>query len=342
MKKVMKAVAALMLMAAVVCAAGCTPEDNNTVPEVETAIVTQITESGAIAGGIVISDGGSKVTERGVCWNKSGDPTVGDFHVASGNGTGSYSCALSDLESNTTYHVRAYAINGEGICYGSDVNFTTFDNGGNGGGNGGGNCTLNGHEFVDLGLPSGTLWATCNVGASSSEDYGEYYAWGEITTKTYYDDTNYRWCNGNIRLLTKYCNNPIYGDNNFVDYLMTLEDEDDVAFVKWGDRWRIPTIEQWMELTRNTTQTVVGKGLLLKSANGKTLLLPAAGYHTWMDSDIHLGGSAGGYWSNSLSPGTIIPYCAWYFRFGSDSDYASNIRWTGWSIRPCALPNKSR
>ena len=86
----------------------------------------------------------------------------------------------------------------------------------------GGNGTVNGHDYVDLGLPSGTLWATCNVGASKPEGYGNYYAWGETKTKTTYNWDTYKYANGNYDELTKYCNKSDYGNNGFTDKLTTL------------------------------------------------------------------------------------------------------------------------
>ena len=90
------------------------------------------------------------------------------------------------------------------------------------------------HEWVDLGLPSGTLWATCNVGASSPEGYGDYFAWGETEPKDYYDWSTYKWCNGNEVTLTKYCTDSFFGYNGFTDGKTELDPEDDAAYVNWG------------------------------------------------------------------------------------------------------------
>ena len=99
----------------------------------------------------------------------------------------------------------------------------------------------NGHEYVDLGLPSGLKWATCNVGASSPEVYGGYYAWGETEEKSSYSWSTYKWCNGSYDTMTKYCTSSSYGT---VDNKTTLDPQDDVAHVKWGGRWRMPTLEE--------------------------------------------------------------------------------------------------
>ncbi len=117
------------------------------------------------------------------------------------------------------------------------------------------------HRYVDMGLS--VKWATCNVGADKPEDLGNYYAWGETETKSEYLLSNYRFSkwfisdetNDSTMLLTKYCNNAGYGYDGLVDNKTVLDPEDDVAHVKWGGDWRIPTIEEWNELKENCTWT---------------------------------------------------------------------------------------
>ena len=104
-------------------------------PAVVTAEVSEITANSAICGGEVTFDGGAEVIERGVCWGINENPTMDDIHVAVGNGIGSFLETISGLEVNTTYHVRAYAINEAGMAYGLDKEFTTLSNGGGGNGN---------------------------------------------------------------------------------------------------------------------------------------------------------------------------------------------------------------
>lgn len=167
------------------------------------------------------------------------------------------------------------------------------DNGGNGGGNNGGGNTYNGHEYVDLGLPSGTLWATCNVGADTPEGYGDYFAWGETTPKASYNWDTYKYCNGENQL-TKYCYNADYGYNGFTDNLTTLEPTDDAAITNWGNGWRTPTKEEYDELLSNcvwsmTMQNGV-KGLLFTASNGKKLFFP--NYKV---------GTGAAYWINSIT-----------------------------------------
>ena len=133
------------------------------------------------------------------------------------------------------------------------------------------------HAYVDLGLPSGLLWATCNVGANAPEEIGDNFAWGETTPKNTYDWSNYQHCNGSEYTLTKYCNDAEYGYNGFTDNLTTLLPEDDAATANWGNGWRMPTYEEWKELYNNTTMTGTtqnGVEGALFTANGNSLFLP--------------------------------------------------------------------
>ena len=100
------------------------------------------------------------------------------------------------------------------------------------------------YQAVDLGLS--VKWATMNVGATSPEDYGGYYAWGETEEKSNYDWETYKWCNGSYNNMTKYCTDGYYGT---VDNKRVLDPSDDVAHVKWGGSWRMPTSDEIKELT---------------------------------------------------------------------------------------------
>ena len=186
-------------------------------PAVQTDSVTNITISSATVGGKVTSDGGASVTERGVVYSTSQNPTTSNTKKVSGSGTGSFSVSLSGLTEGTTYYVRAYAINSNGTAYGNQVSFATN------------NGTENGYAYVDLGLS--VKWATCNVGASKPEDYGDYFAWGETTTKSTYNWSTYKYCKGAYNNLTKYNTSSGYGS---VDNKTTLELSDDAARANWG------------------------------------------------------------------------------------------------------------
>ena len=208
---------------------------------------------------------------------------------------------------------------------------------GGGGNNGGGNGTYNGYAYVDLGLPSGLLWATCNVGADNPGDYGDYFAWGETQPKGYYDWSTYQYANGTScedPQLTKYCNYSNYGYNGFTDNLTTLLPGDDAATANWGSGWRMPTKAEWEELLGNTTVTWATQngvnGRLFSASNGNSLFLPAAGYRS--NSYLNGAGSRGFYWSSSLY--TDYPGYAWILYFNSDYCYVGYYcRDNGLSVR---------
>lgn len=151
---------------------------------------------------------------------------------------------------------------------------------------------------VDLGLS--VLWGTCNIGAKSPEDSGNYYAFGEIEPKESYGWSNYRWCDGTETTLTRYNADSQRGT---VDYLNHLKPEDDVASIKFGDRWHIPTEYEWKELIEECTWTLVtgesGYGYKVTSNfpgyTDKSIYLPAAGIR----NATNLTGSAGFYWSST-------------------------------------------
>ena len=191
------------------------------------------------------------------------------------------------------------------------------------------------HKYVDLGLPSGTKWATCNVGATTPEGSGDYFAWGETTTKETYNWSTYRYCNGDYNTLTKYSNNAEYGNNGFTDALTTIEASDDAATANWGAGWRMPTREEMVELYSNcthewTTQNgVIGRKFT--GPNGNSVFLPAAGGRD--GSSLHYDGSYGGYWSSSLN--SDDPNYARVLNFDSGDCYTDiGERYYGLSVRP--------
>lgn len=196
---------------------------------------------------------------------------------------------------------------------------------------GGGNTS---YDFVDLGLPSGTLWAICNVGATSPEDYGNYYAWGETSIKSIYNWNNYKYCNGDYNKLTKYCNNSAYGNNGFTDNLTKLQANDDAATINWGKDWCMPTKEEWQELFDNTTCIWTTRhgvnGRLFTATNGNSLFLPAAGYQ-WYEEPYSVS-NIGHYWSSSLN--TDESNASWRFMLTSDEyGIIDAPRFSGFSVR---------
>ena len=191
------------------------------------------------------------------------------------------------------------------------------------------------HEWVDLGLPSGTLWATYNVGANNPKEYGEYFAWGETEPKENYSWSTYKHCNGSENTLTKYCTDSNYGT---VDNKTELEPEDDAATVNWGSGWQIPSIEQCVELVdENYTTTEwtklndVNGRLIISKVNGNSIFLPAAGYRVNTSSSNTA--SYGDYWSRSLD--TSVSYYTRYFYFSNGGILINaNERFYGRTVRP--------
>ena len=172
------------------------------------------------------------------------------------------------------------------------------------------------HEYVNLGLPSGLLWATCNVGANAPEEYGDYFSWGETQPKDSYLSDSYT-----------------YSDNPTV-----LPSDHDAATANWGNCWRMPTKEEYEELYNNTTVTWTQQngvnGRLFTAANGNSLFLPAAGYR-W-DGELDDAGDWGLYWSSSpYTDDPNYPGNAWDFCF--NSAYCSmsfSSRYLGFPVRP--------
>jgi len=320
-------------MTATVCIVGCTkPDEPNNggnepaieLPQVTTSEVTDITSTTAVVGGTVVDSGGGTITECGVCWTTGTEPTIDDNYAVAQSIAESFTLTLDSLSANTAYSVRAYAKNEAGIGYGEVLTFTTLS-----GGSGGD------HDYVDLGLPSGLLWATCNVGADSPEGYGDYFAWGETQPKDTYNWSTYQYFNGSNGTLTKYCNDASYGYNGFTDDLTTLLPEDDAATANWGGDWRMPTEAEWQELLDNTTVTWTQQngvnGRLFTASNGNSLFLPAAGSR-W-DGELYDVGFYGYYRLSSLL--TVNPLYAWYLNFNSGGCYmGSYYRSGGFSVRP--------
>ena len=193
--------------------------------------------------------------------------------------------------------------------------------------------TNNGHEYVDLGLS--VKWATYNIGATAPEESGDYFAWGEVETKSPYNWGNYKYCNGSELSMTKYCTNSNYGR---VDNLKILELTDDVAHVNWGGNWRMPTRAEQEELKNTNNCTWVWTSLngvwgyeVTSLKNGNSIFLPAVGYY---DYDGHTDFGIGRYWSSSLY--WAAPNDAYYLFFNSsrvDRDGLAYFRYKGLSVR---------
>ena len=289
-----------------------------TIATVVTTPATNVYCTSAIVGGNVTNDGGAEVTERGIVYATTQNPTTADSKVSNGSGLGEFTCNLTDLKDGTIYYVRAYAINAKGTAYGEEVSFMTL--------------SLNGHEYVDLGLS--VKWATMNVGASSPEEYGDYFAWGETEPKDVYDWSTYKHCYGSPTTLNKYNTSSLYG--RIVDDKTQLDLSDDAARANWGGAWRMPTDAEMTELLEQctwswTTQNGVNGYKVTGKSNGNSIFLPAAGDRD--DSSLNKAGSYGYYWSSSLSAGD--PNLAWRVYFYSSNVSGHHVdRYYGFSVRP--------
>jgi hypothetical protein len=263
----------------------------------------------------VTYDGNSTVTARGICWSTNQNPTINDNKTTEGSGIGSYSSNLSNLSDNTTYYIRAYATNEKGTSYGEEKSFTTRASTG----------TENGYGWVDLGLS--VNWATCNVGATTPEEYGDYFAWGETSTKETYDEDN--------------C--PTYGlsisqlqSQGYIDSEGNLTPQYDAARANWGGTWRMPTKAEQAELLNNCTWTWTTyngvKGCNVEGPNGHSIFLPAAGNRR--GSSLYSAGSYGYYWISTPHDNNFDSN-AYYLYFYSDyQDVYYNYRYCGRSVRP--------
>ena len=215
--------------------------------------------------------------------------------------------------------------------------------------NGGTHGVLDGHEWVDLGLPSGTLWATCNVGANTPDEYGDYFAWGETTPKEVYNWSTYKWMNNGMSSwsqVNKYtradgqtdgCWYDGYG--TFIgDGLTELLPEDDAATVNWGTEWQMPSLDQCKELINKNYTSLeyvpnnegwIGFKITSKT-NGNSIFLPTAGFYK--DANLRSCNIYMSFWSRS----TYITNFA-YDLFASGitgNNWSSDERYHGLSVRP--------
>ena len=276
--------------------------------------------------------------EVGIIYDKKQSFEDGNKIVATGlDSNNMFTVTVPGLKPNTTYYYKAYVQNGMATKYGAVKSFTTKEVGGG----------------VDLGLPSGLKWATCNLGADTPEEYGDYFAWGE--TEPYYTAghsqdnpcrdwkdgkaagynwESYQWCNGSSNQLAKYNYDSSYG---IVDNMTTFSDygyADDAARQVLGGSWRTPTDADWTELRNNCTWIWTDQkgvnGYLVSGSNGNTIFLPASGSGSW-DYFGHYGiGSHGSYWSSSLS--AVEPFQA----YGVRTAYTNSVE-RSWANRCCGL-----
>ena len=300
-------------------------DEEATKPTVTTNSVSNITFEFATCGGNVTDDGGANVTARGVCWSTSQNPTINDNKTTDGSSTGNFTSQLSNLSENTKYYVRAYATNEKGTSYGEEKSFTTliYEQEPSG--------YINGYAYVDLGLPSGLKWATYNVGASSTESYGDYYAWGETEIKSEYTEDNSLTYGLEISELEA---------QGYIDADGNLTPSHDAATANWGGSWRMPTKAELEELDDKctwtwTTQNGV-KGCKVTGSNGNSIFFPAAGYRN--GSSLNETGGNGYCWTSTSYVSSYSYYLdgVCYLVFTSDIQFVNcdEYRFFGFSVRP--------
>lgn len=259
--------------------------------------------------------------EVGICYSdKNSKPTYDDFKKKLGSEMENYSFTIMDVTSGTTYYCRTYVKLLDEVYYSAVNSITT---------KGEKPQVINGHNFIDLGLPSGLLWAETNVGASSASDVGDYFAWGETASKSYYEWKNYKWRDDNMNM-AKY---------NSTDKKTTLDSEDDAATVNWGAPCRMPDSSEFEELYNECDWTWQESyngtsGYLVTGPNGKTIFFPASGLR-------NIDGFAnqrvlGYYWSRSLS--SSFTYDARILNFILDDirPTYNDVRNSGYPVRPVA------
>lgn len=285
------------------------------IPDVSPVYATDIIDNFALIHGKLPD---RYIAETGIIYGKMKDYTQGQRVVLTGEGE--FEKGLTDLEPDTEYFVWAYAYNGIDTVYSTIDTFKTLQA-----------PIEKGYRYADLGLS--VKWATCNIGANSPEEYGDYFAWGETKPKSTYSWNTYIWCEGSPDSQTKYCSSRLYG---IVDNKKQLELSDDAAIENWGGTWRMPTDAEWAELEEKctwkwTTQNGVKGYKVTSKINDNSIFLPAAGYKG--HSGLYELGSYCYYWLGVL--GTNYPSDAYGMCLSSSSIRRDNYsRNNGFSIRP--------
>lgn len=224
-------------------------------------------------------------------------------------------------------------------CVDSLVFFEKEEPAGEGQGN-----VLNDHEWMDLGLPSGTLWATMNLGASSPEKYGDYYAWGEVATKSYFTFASYTLSkdpDGYTRYVPK-AKAGVFGYDGFYDTLTSLAEDDDAARAVWGEGWEMPTYEQMQELltccTWVWTQLNGINGYRVYGPNGQSIFLPASGSRS-VSHKVGVGKCTFLWLRDLYTPNPSMGCCLYL----NERMYylSTSLRYLGQVVRPVLSPAKS-
>ncbi len=288
---------------------------------VTTGGVTNIEETSATCSGMAELPNEYTLCSYGICYSDyNSNPTIDNSMVLEAGGGENFSVTLSGLDDDTRYYYCAYLVIDDNRYYGEVRSFTTKEED---------KEQPTPGDAIDLGLS--VMWASCNVGAASPSDYGDYFAWGETSPKSDYDWDTYKWGN-DWNNLYKYNTDSYYGT---VDNKTVLDSSDDAATANWGSEWRMPTKEEIEELFEKcdwTWTTVNGvNGRLVVGPNGNSIFLPAAGCR--FGASLYRAGSYGYFWSSSLN--SDYPDGAYYLYFYSgDLYWFLSSRNDGRSVRP--------
>lgn len=306
----------LLLIAAAALSLSCEPKDipngNDPNQRIVTADASEITETSAVLTGYANLPDGTAGVKFGIAVSTEKTPTPDNgktFETWDLGGNHQFSCQATGLLMAETYYYRAYLKEGGSYQYGKTRQFTTKD------------FIVGTQEVVDLGLS--VKWRSCNLGASSPFEPGDYYAWGEIRPKEEYSGKTYAWVKGDE--FTKY---------NLVDEKIQLDISDDAAHAALGGSWRMPTYDEFRELL-SCPRTKTGRngvtGFLFTGPSGNRIFLPAAG--DWVLTTFNEEEGRGCYWTSSLrSPNS---YYAWLALMQSGTVTMSGLsRYHGHSIRP--------
>ena len=304
----------IVLFAVCLFFSGCIPEEIELPVRIKSVVThgvsNVVSRSATLYGDVSLYD--SENIACGFIYDTSSNLSHKGGAKRSTTANGNYALSISGLKANTIYYYRAYGVDAGQYKYGEIRSFKTESS-----------PTVTSGDAIDLGLS--VKWASCNVGADSPEEYGDYFAWGETTTKSSYTEDN---------SVTYGLSFSELKSRGIIGADANLTAAYDAATANRGDKWRMPTLDEMKELINECKwewASVNGvNGRFVTGPNGNSIFLPAAGYRdeSWRIN----AGSAGLYWSATADSYSYYAYC---FSFGSDNfDWYYGYRRSGRTVRP--------
>lgn len=299
----------IVLFAVCLFFSGCIPEEIELPVRIKSVVTHGVSNVGScgaeLFGNVSLYD--SENIACGFIYDTSSNLSYKGGAKRSTIANGNYALSISGLKANTIYYYRAYGVDAGQYKYGEILSFKTESS-----------PTVTSGDAIDLGLS--VKWASCNVGADSPEEYGDYFAWGETTTKSSYTTNSVTYGLSIEELKSR---GIIGADGN-------LTSAYDAATANWGDNWRMPTLDEMKELVNECewewTSVNGVNGRLVTGPNGNSIFLPAAGFreYTW----LYYAGSYGYYFSATPSSNSSRAYglC-----FSSDGNYFNSDYYCGYS-----------